>query len=325
MLASSSDVGERGNLISYYPSLSADGTRVTFASLASNLDSADPVEGLDIYLKDLSTGDLVLVSTSSHGEKSNGTSFDPSLSAHGTRVAFFSEAINLDPSDSDTVRDIYPKDVVAGEVVLVSRSDTGEKGNGPSTAPSTSADGTRVAFVSEATNLDPADTDATPDVYVEDLVTGDLTLVSASVDGSHGNGSSFSPEISADGTVVAFTSAATNLHPSDTDAAFDVYVKDLVTGSLFLASASATGEHSNGSSGIPDIAADGNRVSFSSGATNLTTGDGDSVSDGYVKDVTFTFVCEGKPATIVGTAGDDTFIGTSKTRTRSSGSVAPTL
>ncbi len=310
MLASSSDAGERGNFISYYPSLSADGSSVAFASLAWNLDPADPtMDAIDIYVKDVSSGDITLVSTTANGEKSDGTSFDPSLSADGSTVAFYSEATNLDPSDSDTIQDIYLKDVVTGAVVLVSRTGSGEKGNGSSTAPSSSSDGTRVAFVSEATNLDPADTDATRDVYVKDLVTGELTLVSASVDGNHGNGSSFSPRISADGTIVTFTSAATNLHPSDTDAAFDVYVKDLVTGSVFLASASATGEHGNGSSGTPDIAADGSRVSFSSGASNLAPGDGDSVSDGYVKDIAFTQYCRGLVATQSGTTGDDVLIG----------------
>ena len=64
-----------------------------------------------------------------------------------------------------------------------------------------------------------------------------------------------------------------------------------MTGSVFLASAAITGEHGNGSSGIPDIAADGGRVSFSSGASNLAPGDGDSVSDGYVKDIAFTQYC----------------------------------
>ena len=81
---------------------------------------------------------------------------------------------------------------------------------------SLSADGTKVAFQSIATNLDPADTDADYDVYVKDLTTGDLTLASTSDAGVKGNSSSFAASLSAVGTKVAFLSVATNLDPADT-------------------------------------------------------------------------------------------------------------
>ncbi len=131
--------------------------------------------------------------------------------------------------------------VTSGDLSLVSTSDDGVKGNSFSWAPRVSSDGTRVAFQSGATNLDPADTDDIGDVYVKDLVTGDLTLASTSDAGEKGNGSSGpSPSLSADGTYVAFTSLSTNLDPADTDDTTDVYVKDLVTGDITLASTSKT-------------------------------------------------------------------------------------
>jgi hypothetical protein len=54
-------------------------------------------------------------------------------------------------------------------VTLASTSDTGVKGNRMSRNPSLSGDGTKVALGSYATNLDPADTDGNPDVYVKEL------------------------------------------------------------------------------------------------------------------------------------------------------------
>jgi len=108
-----------------------------------------------------------------------------------------------------------------GDLSLASTSNMGTKGNGASTAVDVSADGTRVAFVSLATNLDPADTDATADVYVKDLVTGDIILVSTSDGGVKGNGASVQASISAEGTRAAFRSEATNLDPGDTDATLD--------------------------------------------------------------------------------------------------------
>ena len=48
--------------------------------------------------------------------------------------------------------------------------------------------------------------------------------------GKQGNGSSFTPALSADGRFVAFISGASNLVPGDTDGAWDVFVRDRATG-----------------------------------------------------------------------------------------------
>ena len=63
----------------------------------------------------------------------------------------------------------------AGDITLASTSDNGVKGNDYNS--SSSLRRRRwVAFLSVATNLDPADTDGFDDIYVKDLVTGDITL-----------------------------------------------------------------------------------------------------------------------------------------------------
>ena len=116
---------------------------------------------------------------------------------------------------------------MTGDLTLASTSDAGVKGNDSSLQPSLSADGTRVAFFSSTTNLDPADTDGLSDVYVKDLTTGDLTLASTSDAEVKGNDSSFQPSLSTDGTKVAFASGAANLDPADADFGRDVYVKEL--------------------------------------------------------------------------------------------------
>jgi uncharacterized repeat protein (TIGR01451 family) len=84
-------------------------------------------------------------------------------------VAFFSFTSNLDPGDTDSFFDIYVKDLATGNITLASTDDAGIKGNNGSANPSLSADGTRVAFYSAATNLDPGDTDSTLDIYVKEL------------------------------------------------------------------------------------------------------------------------------------------------------------
>ena len=284
-LASTSDAGVKSDGFVGLPSLSADGTKVAFESSATNLDPADADDTLDVYVKDLVTGDITLASTSDGGVKGDAPSgLVASLSADGTRVAFRSLATNLDPADADGLGDVYVKDLVTGDITLVSTSDGGTKGDGDSGffGLSLSADGTRVAFHSESTNLDPADTDSGLDVYVKDLVTGDITLASTSDAGVKGDGAT--PTLSADGTTVAFSSFS-NLEPADTDFDKDAYVKDLLTGNVTLVSISAAGIKGNGQSGPTGLSADGTKVAFDSAATNLDPVDTDSLEDVYVKDL----------------------------------------
>jgi Tol biopolymer transport system component len=156
-------------------------------------------------------------------------------------------------------------------------------GNGPSTGPSISADGTKVAFASDARNLGVPDTNGTTDVFVRDTTTGSITLVSINRQGTNsGNGPSFSPRISADGTKVAFLSSATNLQPLPLTGDMWVYVRDLTTGTTTVATVNAAGTAAAGLNDIFeatdmfDFSADGTKVAFISDASDLVEGLGGS-------------------------------------------------
>ena len=284
-VASTTSTGEKGNGDTRDPVISEDGSHVAFYSHAKNFDPRDIVAIPDIYVKSLSTGDIYLASTSTGGVKGDSYSYAPSPSSDGTKVAFYSASDNLDPSDTDPLADIYVKDIVTGQLILASTSSSGVKGNGGSLHPSLSGDGTKVAFWSSSTNLAPADSDSAFDIYVKDLVTGQLSLVSTTSSGIKGNGDSYNPVFSADGTTVAFWSKSTNLDPNDTDTVPDLYVKNLVTGGLSLASTSSSGIKGNADSYDPVLSSDGATVAFWSESTNLDPGDTDKTFDMYVKDV----------------------------------------
>ena len=180
-------------------------------------------------------GDLVLVSAAAGGEPGNGpSSYGLSTSADGRYVAFASMATNLDPGDTDTVVDVFVKDLSTGQVQLASQTAAGVKGTAISERPSISADGQTVAFVSAADNLSPDDTDGYPDVFVKNLRTGDLTVASRTADGIKAATGGESATVSADGSTVAFSSTATNLSPDAADGGSHVYVKRLDTGTLTL-------------------------------------------------------------------------------------------
>ncbi len=288
VLASSTDDGTPGNDGSNEMSLSADGTKVAFFSRASNLVDGDTNGTDDVFVKDLVTGDIVLASAAPDGTPGNGQSTYLSLSADGTRVAFASAATNLVEGDTDDHIDIYVKDLRTGELVLASVAADGSKGNDSGNRPSISADGTRVAFWSYASNWVPGDTTQTADVFVKDLTTGQLSLASADATGTRGDENSDWPDLSADGTRVAFHSLARNLDGpgGDNDGEYDVYVKDLLTGAVTLASTNDAGTKANRSSTAPSLSGDGTRVAFDSSATNLdAAATADGIRDVFVKNL----------------------------------------
>jgi Tol biopolymer transport system component len=273
----------------YGVSVSANGSVFAFGSSATGLSEDDPDAEVDVYVRDLSSGALTLASTSSEGVKASTFSLRPSLDGAGDTVAFMSAAENLSPQDEDNVMDVFVKDLRSDELVLASTGEDGTtgKGNADSSSPALSADGRRVAFVSRADNLAPADTDGAPDVYVKDLLTGALQVVSrprdgaAGVPGPYGTGA---PSISADGLWLAFDTDAA-LVPEDDDTAPDVYVADATSGELQLASVSAEGCNSQRGSYRPSLSADGARVSFDSFSADLSPDDTEEDGDVFVKDL----------------------------------------
>ena len=67
----------------------------------------------------------------------------------------------LDAADANQHRDVYVRDLVAGKTTLVSRSAADDD----ATEPMISGDGSAVVYMSQATNLDPADLNPRSDVY----------------------------------------------------------------------------------------------------------------------------------------------------------------
>ena len=178
----------------------------------------------------LASGTTTLVSVNSEGMGGgNADSHSPSVSADGRFVAFSSEAANLTAYDTNGAADVFVRDLQHGTTTLVSvnRAGTGG-GNDGSGMPSISADGRFVAFLSGASNLTADDTNYTFDIFVRDLQTGKMTLVSVNNAGAGGgNLDSWNPSISADGRFVAFESWADNLVDYPTAAYSDVFVRAL--------------------------------------------------------------------------------------------------
>jgi hypothetical protein len=279
--------GGEGNDSSLGPSISADGQIVAFTSRASNLVAGDTNARYDVFIHDRATGITERVSVDSSGGEGNDDSYNPSISADGQIVAFDSKASNLVAGDTNGVRDVFIHDRATGITERVSVDSSGVEGNDISFVPSISANGQVVAFSSGASNLVAGDTNARYDVFVHDRATGITERVSVDSSGVEGNGDCFWPSISADGQVVAFSSAATNLVAGDTNHTWDVFVHDRAAGiteRVSVGSSGAEGDNTSGYYNFPSISADGQIVAFQSYASNLVAGDTNGVPDVFVHD-----------------------------------------
>jgi Tol biopolymer transport system component len=98
---------------------------------------------------------------------------------------------------------------------------------------------------------------------------GRVEQVSVAPDGSQSDDSSWDVSLSADGRLVAFSSAASNLVPGDTNGATDVFVHDRQAGVTERVSVASDGTEANESSSGVSISPDGRYVAFLSTADNL--------------------------------------------------------
>jgi WD40 repeat protein len=154
----------------------------------------------------------------------------------------------------------------AGDVTLVSVAPGGVLANAGSFTPSVSADGCRVAFLTDATNLIPGANSR--GLVVRDLCAGITKLVATRVPGR--------PVISADGSTVAFQTTNA-LDPLDTNADTDIYTVNVDTGVVQWVSAATNGGFQ------PSISSDGRYVAYIS-RNPLTPADTNLANDVFVRD-----------------------------------------
>ena len=235
-VVSVSSSGEPANSSSGGSAISPDGRWVAFSSFANNLVPGDANDQFDVFIHDRQTGLTEIVSVNNAGTQGDALSTQPSVSEDGRFVAFWSDATNLVPDDTNERRDIFVRDRTAGTTERVSVSSSEEQADGSSpepgvrgftaSGPDITPDGRFVAFYSSATNLVPGDTNtcpqffedtpgACPDAFVRDRVAGTTVRVNVAADGTQANDRTADTVISDSGLITSFFSAAGNLVPND--------------------------------------------------------------------------------------------------------------
>jgi hypothetical protein len=265
---------------STFSDMSLDGRYVVFESSAPNVVPGQINAGLtNIFLLDRNTGELRLVSHAQGipNQTANGDSTNARISGDGTKVVY--EFYSYDDYQIDVM--LYDVGTDVTKLVSHKAGSMNISGNDSSFTPRINDDGTRILFESGANDLvsGVSDSPGTTDVFLYDDQTGLITLVSHRYNSLTiaGNNTSYSGEISGDGTRVVFTSYATNLSAAptnDTNSGRDVFVYDVATGAISLVSHASTSAlvAANDWSDAPSISRDGMRITFETYATNVVGG-----------------------------------------------------
>jgi Tol biopolymer transport system component len=267
------------------PSISANGRYVAFGTIDRSVVPGKTSDLPDVVVRDLKTGTNDRVSVSSAGEESDGTAYQPVLSANGRFVAFGSDATNLVAGDTNGLYDIFVHDRKTGETLRVSVDSDGNQQTGSGETHAISANGRFVAFSSGAENLVPGDTNGQDDVFVHDLKTRSTTRVSLGATGVEPDASCYGPSISSNGRWVTFSSSARDLVPVSLTAFQQIYLHDAKSGATTRISGFTPDSEGNGASQDAHMTPNGRFVVFSSVADNFIPGDTNAEYDVFRFDV----------------------------------------
>lgn len=275
------------------PSISADGRYVAFLAKATPSTTIPTT-----FWKDTIGGRMATINSGSASAPG------PSISADGQRVLWFSTSTLLNVWNAPTLATIYTFNSGSVSSAILSPTGTRVAYQYPSSkqfvvyniaggtnlfscvdatpmksSPAWSRDGRYVVFVTGAP-LTAYDNNGTNDVYLCDLQTGMVNLISANSGWTaSANDISDSPSISGDARFTVFRSFATDLLPGITNVP-SLFVFDRTTGSnTLVATASPTSWTASASTLI--VSSNGNTVAFQSWNVATATNDFNRVQDIY--------------------------------------------
>jgi Tol biopolymer transport system component len=263
------------NRDSYYPRLSANGELVVFYSNSDLLGQGIPDFQDEIWLYDRTTMTYTRVTTSPDASRD---SRYPYLNADGTVVAFHSDVDFLGQGIVDEQYEIWLYDRTA---MTYTRVTTSADANRDSQYPWLSADGTVVAFQSDADLLGEGVVQGQEEIWLYDTTTMTYTRITGA---SATNRASRHPCLAADGKLVAFYSDSDFLNQGILDDHYEVWLYDTTTMTYTnVTSASGT----NRDSTYPYLSGDGTVIAFQSDSDFLSQGILDDQYEVWLKRVRY--------------------------------------
>lgn len=207
--------------------MSDDGRYLVFSSDSSNFMVGDTPGSYDLFYRDRTMNITVMVNVTPMGTRSSmgaGGSLGINLTHDGRYIAFVSYATDLVVGHTGTRADVFVRDMMTSTTLLASPSSSGGPANDHCYRVDICESGRYVVFESNASNLVAADTNATSDIFVRDLVANTTRRASLSASGMQLTGGSTSPRITDDCNYVAFVTYAAALAAEDTNGLEDLYI-----------------------------------------------------------------------------------------------------
>jgi hypothetical protein len=201
--------------------MSADGRLVAFASSSDNLVDGDTNAGMDVFVHDRATGTTRRVSQGSDGTQFGSSGgYGVAISGDGCAVAF--NSTGPDDGTGTTASGIYVHDCSTNQAKRVSAD--------AANSVSISRNGRYIAYDGGPVTQTGTGGSVTIRVRLLELATNRVRNVDTGLGGTAPDGSSYSPAVSSDGNVVAYSSEASNLVLDDTNSAADVFAFDSTPG-----------------------------------------------------------------------------------------------
>ncbi len=270
ILVSKSYDGSTADNMSTRSQISGDGRFVTFESKATNLVPADTNDLRDIFIYDVLNDTIQKISSADDGSQTNGDSARPSISDDGRFVTYMSIASNIDLIDNNSRYDIFLWDRKTNKSTLVSKTFDDSLMLVHNRDPYISGNGKFIAFISDAKNLVP-NTNATPrHLFLYNIETDSISLISQSSTGIQANDINFIPRMSNNGRFVSYVSKASNLVNNDTNNSADLFVYDTLLNSTERVNLTNQGDELNANIDfVNSINENGQVLAFASSASNL--------------------------------------------------------
>ncbi|MEJ0089285.1 MAG: hypothetical protein WDM80_06000 [Limisphaerales bacterium] len=271
--------------VSFNLTLSADGNFVAYEACTN---SGSGYVGA-VFRFNRTSGLTDLIYTNAYTPTASFEDFhDLNMTPDGRFIAFVAN------SNSITATSIYLWDAQSGINTLVSRNlNGGVSLNSICDWPAVDTSGRFVTFLSSASGLVTNSVTSDYHLYLADLQAGMTRLVDADTNGvGVGVGVATVPQLSADGTLVAFEASNSSLVSNDRNHDIDIFVRDSVAATNELISAHDSNFPSaspNGNTGIAALSSstDGRWLTFASEADNLVFNDTNGFRDIFVRDFQF--------------------------------------
>ncbi len=295
-----------------FPVFSGDMAWVFFSSDATNLVDDDNNGTTDIFARHLLSDEVTRISVSSTGAEATGASGHVihtrghAASHDGRFVAFYSQAGDLVPDDSNGLSDLFLRDRDPDEngvfdeagatTIRITRGFDGSEPNGLSGPHGIdmSADGRWLVFFSEAENLVAEDDNLYADIFLYDRISDTVRRISIGPGGEQGDRAALHPAITRDGRYISYYHLSDELNAADGNLEGDTYLIDrdpdengILDESPWvheLISVSDAGDQGNEQSRYAWTSDDGRLVAFESLAGNLVADDTNLDRDMFLRD-----------------------------------------